>query len=99
MTPVEIGRWAKPTFSRTYGINPGTIKTSVSAEDMKPQPSEASIEGSELVYDYEWTPKLAETLKEWMETGLISPDCNFYVWGSTKYAVANWTDFIFSIIS
>jgi hypothetical protein len=94
MTPVEIGRWSKPSFNRTYGINPGTIKPSVSAENMRPQPSEASIESHETVYDYPWTPKLVETLKEWMDAGIISPDCKFYAWGSIKYGVTNWEDFI-----
>lgn len=94
MTPVEIGRWSKPSFHRTYGINPGTIKTSISAEDMRPQPSEASIESHETIYDYPWTPKLVETLKEWMETGVISPEAKFYAWGSTKWGVDNWADFI-----
>jgi hypothetical protein len=94
MTPVEIGRWSKPTLSRTYGINPGTIKTTVSPEDMKPQPSEASIECHETIYDFPWTPKLVETLKQWYEEGIISPDCKFYAWGSTKYGVQRWEDFI-----
>ena len=94
MTPVEIGRWSKPTFSRTYGINPGTIRTSVSTENMKPTPSEASIEGHETVYDYPWTPKLVETLKQWYEEGIISPDVKMYAWGTTKYGVLRWEDFI-----
>ena len=97
MTPVEIGRWSKPTFSRTYGINPGTIRTSVSTENMKPTPSEASIESHETVYDYPWTPKLVETLKQWYEEGIISPDVKMYAWGTTKYGVLNWEDFIGTI--
>ena len=48
MTPVEIGRWSKPTFNRTYGINTATIKNTVKPEDMRPQPSEVFIEGAKL---------------------------------------------------
>ena len=45
MTPVELFRWSKPTFNRTYGINTATIKNTVKPEDMRPQPSEVFIEG------------------------------------------------------
>ena len=58
MTPVELFRWAKPTISGTYGINPGTIKSTMSAEDMNPKGSEPSIESHETVYDQPWTPQL-----------------------------------------
>ena len=94
MTPVEIGRFAKPIITRTYGINPGTIKTTISAEDMNPKGSEPFIKSSETVYDYPWTPKLVETLKQWYEDGIISPEVKFYAWGSVKYSVFNWEDFI-----
>ena len=94
MTPVEIGRWSKPTITRQYGINPGTIKNTMNAEDMNPKASEPSIEGSETVYDYPWTPKLVETLKQWMAEGIISSEAKFYAWGSTKYSVTNWEDFV-----
>jgi hypothetical protein len=59
-TPVEIGRWQKVKITRTYGINPAAIKTSVSPENLKPQPSDPFIEGAETIYDYPWTPKLIE---------------------------------------
>ena len=94
MTPVEIGRFSKPIITRTYGINPGTIKSTMSAEDMNPKGSEPFIESSETVYDYPWTPKLVETLKQWYEDGIISPEVKFYAWGSVKYSVFNWEDFI-----
>ena len=29
-----------------------------------------------------------------MEEEIISPDCKFYAWGSVKYSVFNWEDFI-----
>lgn len=61
---------------------------------MNPKASEPSIEGSETVYDYPWTPKLIETLKKWYEDGIISPEAKFYAWGSTKYSVFSWEDFI-----
>ena len=93
MTPVEIGRWSKPTFNRTYGINTATIKNTVKPEDMRPQPSEVFIEGSETVYDYTFE-QIKPTLIKWYEEGIISPDCKFYAWGSTKYGVARWEDFI-----
>lgn len=66
----------------------------MSAEDMNPKGSEPFVESSETVYDYPWTPKLVETLKQWMEDGMISPEARFYAWGSTKYAVHTWEDFI-----
>ena len=31
---------------------------------------------------------------KWRDEGIISPDCNLYIWGSTKYKVHNWEDFI-----
>ena len=94
MTPVEIGRWSKPVFSRTYAINPNMIKSTMSAEDMKPKPSEPSIDGHETVYDYPWTPKLIEQLKSWYASGVISPNVNMYAWGDTKFKVNRWEDFI-----
>lgn len=93
MCPVEIGRWAKPHIARTYGINPGMIRTTMSAEDMQPKGSEPMIESYETVYDYPWE-KIKPQLIKWMDEGIISPDCKFYAWGSTKYSVFNWEDFI-----
>ena len=93
MTPVEIGRWAKPHIARTYGINPGMIRTSMSAEDMQPKGSEPMIDSYETIYDYPWE-KIKPQVIKWMDEGIISPDCKFYAWGSTKYSVFNWEDFI-----
>ena len=61
---------------------------------MKPMASQPSIEGTETIYDYPWTPQLVETLKKWYSEGIISPEVTLHAWGDIKYHVANWLDFI-----
>jgi len=93
-----IGRWTKPHIARTYGINPASIRNTVSPENMKPTGSEPFIDGQSVTYDYPWEQALP-SLIAFEKAGLLSPDCRFYAWaegsgGNTKYGVSRWIDFI-----
>lgn len=69
------------------------IRTTMSAEDMKPKPSEAEIEGFETVYDYDFKD-LVPTLKKYREDGTLSSECKFYAWTDHKFTVSSFDNFV-----